>query len=68
MSKLSEYPIQQTTFITARETAKEESLSHPDHFIYLFKNNSGGYLIDHLGIVHSDERILLTFKKGEKVL
>jgi len=59
------YPIKVDTFISARETAKEESLDHPEHFIYLYKSNSGHYVIDHIGIKHDDERLLFTFKKGD---
>jgi len=62
------YPIKETSFIYARERAKEESLDHPDHFIYLLRSNSGYYLIDHIGLKHSDEKIIFTFKNGEKTL
>ena len=65
---LSYFPIREESFIYARERAKEESFEHPDHFIYLFKSNSGGYVIDHIGIRHDDERILMTFKNGHKTL
>lgn len=68
MSTFASYPIKQSFFITARELAKEESKEHPDHFIYLLKNNSGGYFIDHIGLPHSDEHVIATFKNGEKVL
>ena len=64
----AEFPIKETSFIYARERAKEESLEHPDHFIYLLKNNSGLYLIDYIGIKHDDEHIIATFKNGDKTL
>jgi len=63
-----DYPIKETSFIYARERAIEESFFHPDHFIYLLRSNSGFYLIDHLGLIHSDEKIIFTFKNGEKCL
>ena len=62
------YPIKESHYITARETAREESIEHPDHFIYLLRNNYGMYLIDHIGLKHSDEKIIITFKNGEATL
>ncbi len=65
----AQYPIKEYSFIYARERAKEESLDHPDHFIYLFKNSLGVYLIDYLGLPKfDDERIIATFKQGEITL
>lgn len=68
MSLLSQFPIKQLTFVTAHETAKEESMSHREMFIYLFRSNSGGYVIDYLGVPKSDEKVIATYHKGEKVL
>jgi len=68
MTTFASYPMTYTSFITARETAKEESLEHPDHFIYLLKNNSGMYLIDYIGIKHDDEHVIATYKNGDKTL
>jgi hypothetical protein len=66
---LRDYPIKEETFIYATERAKEESLEHPDHFIYLFRSNLGYYLIDVLGFPKfSDERLIATYYKGEKTL
>jgi len=53
-------------FITACETAKEES-THVDYFIYVIKKPDG-YRIDFTGVVKADERIISTYHKGEKVL
>jgi len=64
----ADYPLKESSFIYARERAKEESLEHPEHFIYLYKNNAGWYVIDHIGIKHDDERLICTFKGGDKTL
>ena len=68
MISFAEFPLKHTSFITARETAIEESMDHPDHFIYVLKNNSGVYLIDYLGLKHDDEHIIATYQNGEKKL
>jgi len=68
MTTFAYFPILETSFIYARERAIEESLNHPDHFIYVFKSNSGGYVIDYQGIKHSDEHLIFTFKDGDKTL
>jgi len=68
MPSLSYYPLKCDTYLTAKETAKEESILHPNFFIYLLKNNSGMYLIDYIGIKHDDEHIIATFKNGDKTL
>jgi hypothetical protein len=66
---LRDYPIKEYSFIYATERAKEESMEHPDHFIYLFKSNHGHYLIDVLGLPKfSDKRLIATYRKGEKTL
>lgn len=62
------FPILETSFIYARERAIEESLNHSDFFIYLYRNNAGYYVIDHTGLKHSDEKIIATFKNGNKTL
>ena len=35
-----------------------------NHFYYVLFNNAGKYLIDMIGIVHSNEKLLLTIYKG----
>jgi hypothetical protein len=66
---IAEYPIREYSYIYATERAKEESLDHPDHFIYLLKSNKGFYLIDVLGLPKfDDERLIATYRKGEKTL
>jgi len=64
-----EYPIREYSYIYATIIAKEESLEHPDHYIYLLKSNRGFYLIDVLGLPKfDDERLIATYRKGEKTL
>ena len=66
---LNDYPIKEETYIYACETAREESKAHPDHFIYVWKSNSGYYLIDYLGMPKfSDERLIQTWRNGERTL
>ncbi len=65
MSTFADYPLKEYTYVTARELAREESIEHPDHNIYLLKLSSGGYVIDYLGIVGDDEKLLMIFKNGK---
>jgi hypothetical protein len=68
MTQLSAFPIKETIYILALLLAKQASQYYPDFFFYILKNNSGGYFIDHIGLPHSDEHVIATFKNGEKVL
>lgn len=67
MSTFADYPLKELSYITARECAREESIEHPDHFIYMIKLSSGGYVIDHKGVIGDDEKLIRTFKKGEEI-
>jgi len=68
MTQLSSFPIKETIPLLASLVAKQASLYYPDFFFYIFRNNSGGYLVDYQGLPHSDEHVIATFKNGEKVL
>jgi hypothetical protein len=53
----------------ATERAKEYSLEFPDQFIYvILSTSSGKYRHDYIGLKYSDEKIIATFKQGEKTL
>ncbi len=68
MSAFNEFPIKRESLAESLETAKQESREHGAFFIYIFGNTSGMYVIDHIGLPHSDEHVIATFKNGEKVL
>ena len=51
----------------ALKKAWETSTYKPDWFVYVFFNiSSGKYIIDCVGLAHSDEKLIATFYKGEK--
>jgi len=53
----------------ATEKAIEYSLKYPDQFIYLILSTSSGrFRLDYMGLSYSDEKIIATFKQGEKTL
>lgn len=60
----SEYPLLEYGYLSACELAKQESLLHPDHFIYVFKKYSGAYVIDYMSVKHDDELHMVTYKNG----
>lgn len=47
--------------------ALELSDTYRDLFFYVFKRNDGMYLVDPLGIRYSDETLLFTYHKTEKM-
>lgn len=67
----ADYPILIDTYVTAVQTAIEESKEHPDHFIYLFRFGSG-YRIDYSGIpdvcLNDTDRHISTYSNGERTL
>jgi len=53
----------------AIESAIKYSLQYPDQFIYvILSTSSGRFRLDYMGLSYSDEKILATFKQGEKTL
>lgn len=68
MNLTATLPLKVDYYVSAFETAIEISQQHKDFFIYLYKSNGGYYIIDHLGVNHSDERLISTFKNGKKSL
>lgn len=65
----SEYPIYKELNFEAHKVAREESIEHPDHFIYAFRNSQGQIRIDHKGILKSDdEYAVFTYRNGHKEL
>ena len=65
----AEYPLIRQTFVTAFYDAIQESLDHPDHFIYLFHCADGYYLIDWSKLnAATNDKLQHTFRNGEKTL
>jgi hypothetical protein len=61
------YPIKVDAFVSARETAIEESGKYPDFFFYLMKHSGGGYVIDIQGFVPDKCKHIATYKEGKNV-
>ena len=56
-------PIQEWDYRKAVELAQRESIIS-DYFVFLFRNNSGYYVIDNMGLVNSDEKLIMKLYKG----
>ncbi len=53
----------------AISSAIDYSLKYTDHFIYVILSlSSGKFRLDYIGINYSDERLIATYRKGEKTL
>jgi hypothetical protein len=58
-------PIKEDSYLKALDVAIQESLERTC-FIYLFRNNRGYYIIDIIGELFSDEKLILKLYKGER--
>jgi hypothetical protein len=67
VTRPSYYPLKVGTFVSARETAIEESGKYPDFFFYLMKHSGGGYVIDIQGVLPSNTKHIATYKEGKNV-
>ena len=61
---ITEYPKVYDNKAKAMLNAIDFSDKDRDHFYYVIFNNSGKYLVDLMGIVHSDEKLIVTAYQG----
>ena len=58
------YPILVHDYSKAIEMAMNESVIN-ESLIYLIRSNSGAYIIDIIGEIFSDEKLVMTIFRGE---
>lgn len=61
------YPLRFSDYSEALKTSQEESIEHKDWFVYLIRNNGGGYIVDFQGVAYSDETIIMCLKEGQRL-